>query len=321
MPIHDLGYRKWNGQLTPEFSRWLVIASTGARRVWQSSWVRRILFFAWMPLLLFGTIFILYERAAHGDEMWQQAIIGLARNFPEMQEEMAAANTESPVELLNNIRHVAWTYILQIYFRYPQGIAMVLLIGLIAPRLISEDVETRAFLFYFSRPLGRFEYLLGKSATVWLFLAGITTLPALFMYFLGIVLSPSVDVVMDTWDIPIRILLASVTVIVPATSLALCFSSLTRESRYAGFAWFAMWVVGFVAWGFVSSIRFPTNQSFEGHRYEELFSLHHTLGAVQRWVFGLEDFQDIKYFALSLLLITVVSLAILIRRVSAPMRA
>lgn len=321
MPIHDLGYRRWSGRLTSDWSRWSVIAETGARRVWQSTWVRRILFFAWLPLLLFGTVFVLYERAAHGDEMWQRGMIGLAQGFPELRDQMTPGD-KSPTQMLNDQRHTVWLYILQYYFRYPQGVAMVLLIGLIAPRLISEDVETRAFLFYFSRPLGRLEYLLGKSATVWLFIAGITTLPALCMYLLGIVLSPEASVVFDTWDIPLRILVASVTVIVPATAIALCFSSLTKESRYAAFAWFAVWILGMVAYLFIAGWRNVDLSPAPGvHNYEELFSLHHTFGAVQRWIFGLESFNDIKAFAISLSTVTAVSLGILFRRVSAPMRA
>lgn len=55
---------------------------------------------------------------------------------------------------------------------------MVMVIGLIAPPMISQDVRSRAFLLYFSRPLTRGEYLLGKLASVWVYLSLISTLPA-----------------------------------------------------------------------------------------------------------------------------------------------
>jgi hypothetical protein len=36
--------------------------------------------------------------------------------------------------------------------------------------------------------------------------------------------------------------------IIPTVSVALMFSSLTSESRFAAFAWFAFWGLGFIAW-------------------------------------------------------------------------
>lgn len=322
MPIHDLGYRRWKGNLTSEWSRWFVIAETGARRVWQGTWIRRITFFAWLPLLLFALLFLLYEWSARGGIV-QQFMLEFIGQF-----EFASAlrghtpGTAEATEALQDFRHEVWLRILQVYFRYPQGIAMVLSIGLIAPRLVSDDVSSRAFLFYFSRPLHRFEYVLGKSATVWLFLAGITTVPAMCMYFMAIALSASPEVVFDTWDIPLRILGASIAVIVPAGAISLCFSSMTRDSRFAGFAWFALWTFGVVTWAFVGIWR-ATNDVWGDapHRFEEYFSLHHTFGAVQQWIFGLEPLSDVKWFVVTLTLATIVSILVLFRRVSSPMRA
>ena len=64
-----------------------------------------------------------------------------------------------------------WSWLLYTFLRYPQGGIMVLMVGIIAPPLISQDVRSRAFLLYFSRPLARWQYALGKLATVWFYLA------------------------------------------------------------------------------------------------------------------------------------------------------
>ena len=42
MPIHNLGYREWKGELEPSSTRWTVVAEIGIRRAWQSSWLRRL---------------------------------------------------------------------------------------------------------------------------------------------------------------------------------------------------------------------------------------------------------------------------------------
>jgi hypothetical protein len=51
-----------------------------------------------------------------------------------------------------------------------------------------------------------------------------------------------------------------------------------------------------------------------------LVSLYNSLGQVQHWVFGLEGFSAVKAAAIELAAVTVISLAVLFRRVSSPMR-
>jgi hypothetical protein len=190
---------------------------------------------------------------------------------------------------------------------------MVLVVGLVAPPLIAHDVRSRAFLLYFARPLTRWEYLLGKAVTVWCFLGLITTLPALSLYVLGILMSPELGVVFDTWDLPLRILSASLVLMLPTTLLALCLSSLTTETRYAAFGWFAVWAFGWVTYAILQTADPETSWT--------LVSLFHILGEVQSWVFGMvENTRSVKWSATILAAITIASLAILMRRVSAPMR-
>ncbi len=64
------------------------------------------------------------------------------------------------------------------------------------------------------------------------------------MYLLGLLLSPDWAAFTSTWDLPLRILGASIVLVVPTTALALAFSSMTQESRYASFGWIATWVFG-----------------------------------------------------------------------------
>jgi hypothetical protein len=49
-------------------------------------------------------------------------------------------------------------------------------------------------------------------------------------------------------------------------------------------------------------------------------SLYHTLGRVQSWVFGFADFREVLVSAIILVAVTVIALAVLLRRISAPMR-
>ncbi len=315
MAVHDLGYRGWSGRLAPPWSRTVAIAEVGIRHAWQSRWLHRLVGVAWIPACWFAVGFFVL----------QQALL-----YTEFREMLTPFLQGAPVELrmllrgagdLEGARHSVWAWLLYTFFRYPQGFLMVLVVGLIAPQLVSQDLRSRAFVLYFSRPLSRTEYILGKFLTVWFYLAMISTLPAIAIYAVGAVLSPQIDVFVATWDLPLRIVGASAVLAVPTAALALWISSMTQESRYAGFAWFAVWVLGWVTYGILTA---ASLQVAEG-RFNEIadwsyFSLFHTLGHVQSWVFGFTDFADVRWAVLILAVVTIVSLGMLYRRVSSPLR-
>ena len=317
MAMHDLGYRRWSGQLDSGASRWFVIAKTGVRRAWQSRWLRRMLFFAWLPALWFGVGFFIWEQSML-DSRWREAMTPFILQMPRTGP-LAGIRDGAVMDDSVAARHAVWSGLLHTFFRYPQGVIMVLVVGIIAPSLISQDLRSRAFLLYFSRPLTRSEYILGKSGTVWFYLAMIATSPALSLYVLGVLLSPNFDVIMATWDLPLRILAASAVLMIPTAALALCISSMSEESRYAAFAWFAICVMGWFTYRIMVEVEEASMSADDVPRWTYL-SLYHTMGQVQSWIFGFADFSESVGAASLLVAMTVLSLIILYNRVSAPMR-
>jgi len=309
----------------------MVIAAVGVRRAWGSSWLKRMLFLAWLPAVWFSVGFFVWEQAALYPD-WHGPAEMLMRSLPpnpvydEIRDSVDRGDFQTS-------RHMVWAWMLQSLFRYPQSVLMVLIVGMVAPPLISQDIRSRAFLIYFSRPLSRGEYVLGKLASLWTFLTIVSTAPALVLYVLGVLLSPNLDVIAATWDLPFRILVASMVLMLPTSMLALCLSSLTTETRYASFAWFVIWILGwftFIAASTATALNSPvvreSRRSFRQARYamEESswthLSLYHTLGRVQSWVFGFAEFQDVLVPVVILTAITLISLLVLLRRISAPMQ-
>lgn len=242
MSLHDLGYRGWDGQRSNLSWRWLTVASTGIRLVWRGTWIRRTFLFTWLPVLFFAIFFVLYEQSISQPELREPIEAMLSSQLG--SNELVQAYLQSP----SDVRNTVWGMLLLNFFRYPQSLAIVLLVGAIAPRLISYDLRSRGYLLYFSRPLTPLSYILGKSSIVWFYLCLVTTIPALILYGMGVLLSAEWRVVFDTWQLPLRILLASAILVIPTTALALAFSACTLESRYATLAWIATWVLGWVAY-------------------------------------------------------------------------
>jgi ABC-2 type transport system permease protein len=362
MPLHEVGYRGWTGQLLSPWAAVGVIAATGLRLAWKSRWLRRAMLLAWSPAIFFAASFFAFEqaveegrltslteRAARGGNLDGVGILGtvLADTLGR-----AAANAEhaTDAERLVATRKLVWTRLLLAFMRAPQAVLLAVVIGLVAPTLISSDLRAKAWLIYFTRPVGCTEYILGKVAILGAIVAVITVLPAVALWLAGVLVSPSIVVAAETWDLPLRAVAASVVLAVPTVLLALAYSSLTAESRIASFAWFATWAACWIAHSALTTADLvaatndtgaavagdtepPAPPPRRGHWIARAAGLdgaldrwawispYHAVGAVQAWIFGIETrSRAVVPPALALIAIACASSAVLAWRVTAPAR-
>lgn len=327
MPIHNPAYRPWSGTGVSESLRSWTICTTGIRRAAKSAWLKRLMLAAFLPLLFFAVPFFLFEQSQRDPRMWR-SFVGFVRGFDQtsiLSSKLGNVPLNPTEEEFREIRHDAWSFLLLTMLRNPQAFLIVLVVGIVAPPLISQDLRTRAYLIYFSRPITRLEYIFGKVGVVAFFLIVISALPALVLYLAGLLLSPSLAVAFETWDLPLRILLGTATLVIPTTLLALAISSLTLESRYAAFAWFAIWIIGHVTYTaltMIPAIESERQQAIYQPGWRLLTSPYQVLGNVQSYIFGFaENPTMVTSSFLTLVAVSLVSLAILFRRVNAPMRA
>ncbi len=331
MPLHDVGYRGWSGRKSWRWTRWWVVALVGIQLAFRTSWLSRTLAFSWIPAIIIGAGFFAYEQSIVNPPL-RAAIANLVL-ISSSNRELARTVMETP----ETVRHEVWSTLVLSFFRYPQAIMMLIMVGIVAPKLISYDLRNRGYLLYFSRPMRIWEYMLGKSFILWFFLALITTIPALCLYVVGVLLSPHLDVVGLTWDILPRILAASCVLMLPTAAVALACSALTIESRYAAFSWFALWIIGWVSYSILSfgermgdpDVRMPRARRRGGlievvdfQSRWELLSPYHLLGRVQQWVFGMypED-KEIWPYLLVLCTVTLVSLWFVHRKLRSRLQA
>ncbi len=320
MPIHSLGYRNWKGPLSSENSRWTVIAGIGIRRAWQSAWLRRIVFFAWVPGVIMAMLIYLFEQAIADGHPSAFAYSGLAEMFlgridGDALRHNAATAAQMSQDLVKH-RHQFWCSLLQTLYQRSQVFVLIMVVGLTAPALISQDMRSRAFLLYFSRPISRTQYILGKAASIACYVLVVTFLPGVSLYVAGVLLSPDISIVLDTWDIPLRIVGATITMMVPTTCLGLMLSSLTTETRFASFGWFAVWI-----FGLFSNTVTSTFVAIGGETPLQMLSLFHVIADVQAWLLDVRPDTEVDIVGpMSVLItVTIVSLTILYKRVSAPM--
>jgi ABC-2 type transport system permease protein len=246
MPIFDQGYQHWSGTLSGQAWRWLTIARQGVRVGMKNIFLRLLVIASWAPAA--GLAFML---CLWGLVEQESSLVAPLRPF------LAGI---FPPEMLADPKHyrvAVWTlcfhYFLQIEIRV--SMVVVLLVG---PGLISQDIRFNALPLYFSRPLRRIDYFAGKLGVVAWFLGMVIILPSLIAYVLGLLFSLDLSIIPDTFPLLLACLAYGAVIVLSAGTLILALSSLSRNSRYIALFWLALW--------FVSSLVGVVLDAMEGHQ-------------------------------------------------------
>ncbi len=228
MPIFDQGYQHWKGDLSGHAWRWLAIARNGVRAQLRNRLVRLLLIVVWLPavaLIAALSVWGLLEQQVG-------TVLNLFKNM--LPPEMVAKPSE--------YRLAAWTVVYSFFLKAQvfSGMFLVLIVG---PNLVSRDLRFNAFPLYFSRPLRRFDYFVGKLGVVGFFLSAVMILPAVAGYLFGVLFSLDLGVVKDTIHLLGASILFGLIVVLSAGTLMLALSSLSRRSMYVGLSWLGFWVI------------------------------------------------------------------------------
>lgn len=237
MPIHDLGYRHWQGKRTSFAARWLCITRVGVNLAIRSTLVKRFILITWMPALYLSVVFFILGTITDKGSV-NEAKIGFIGTV--VPDQILA----SYADRLTDLRPQIWRYIFYELTTAIQLWIALITAGVVGSRLLAEDIKGKSFLLYYSMPITLFEYFLGKAMTIIFFLAVTTILPNLVLYAVSIAFSPSLAVLQETWQIPFDIAICFIVTAIPTTLVVLFFSSLTSEPRYAAFGWTAFIIVG-----------------------------------------------------------------------------
>jgi ABC-2 type transport system permease protein len=234
MPIFDQGYQHWDGRLSSQAARWLPITRHGVVVGLRNRWIRWGMLAAGGPPLLLVVFLIVWGLF----EQKSTFITPFLSFFPNLPDELRAGP--------KGYRTTIWTLAFRQFFDLQLFFPMLLVL-LIGPDLISQDLRFNAMPLYLSRPVRRFEYFLGKLGIIATYLAAVTALPVLVAFVLGIAFSLDPAVIRDTARVLVGSLAFSAIVVVSAGLLMLAFSSLTKNSRYVGAIWLGFWSISSVS--------------------------------------------------------------------------
>ncbi|MDB5321419.1 MAG: family transporter protein [Phycisphaerales bacterium] len=250
MPIFDQGYQHWNGTLGGQGWRWLAITRHGVRVGMKSLVMRIYLLLALAPALVLVfmlCIWGLVERKA-------ESVSSLMGILSFLQPEILAHPQHFRVEIWT----LFYSQFLQIELYF--SIVLILIVG---PNLISQDLRFNALPLYFSRPLRRIDYFAGKLGIITAFLAMVMIVPAIVGYALGLLFSLDITILRDTFRVLLASIVYGLVIAVSAGLLMLAMSSLSRSSRYTALFWLGMCFLG-ISLAFVLG---QVNQEQRRHQY------------------------------------------------------
>ena len=243
MPLYDLSYRRFEGPRTSRFRRSFALARSAASLLLRRRSFLLLLAVCWIPAVV---------RAAQ---------IYVARQFPGAPD-------------FFTITPETWREFLGQQVRFLPVVLMSLATGASA---IASDFASGAFTIYLSKPISRFDYLLGKAMPVAGAVCAVTLAPALALLLLHLSLAPDFELLSKAPWLPLAVTAYSLFLALYFTLSVLAVSSLCRSGRVAG--------AGFAALVFGSEIvaRMATSRVFGASRFLSIYGSPIDAG---RWFFG-----------------------------------
>jgi len=236
MPILDQGYQHWTGTLSGHAWRWLAITRHGVRIGMKGRFLRIAIMVSWLPAIILALALSMWgfvERKS----AYVMPVVDFLVEAGLLDRRVAADPIYYRVDV--------WTICYDNFFVTELWLSMIL-IAMVGPSLISQDLRFNALPLYFSRPLRRIDYFVGKLGIIATFVGMVTVIPALIAYVLGLLFSLDITIVRDTFPLLLSCIAYGVVISVSAGLFMLALSSLSRNSRYIALSWIVICCVGFL---------------------------------------------------------------------------
>jgi ABC-2 type transport system permease protein len=240
MPIFDQGYQHWSGELSGHAWRWLAITRHGVRIGMRSRILRIVLILAWLPAVALAFALCIWGLVERKFNL-VTPILNLLASMKLLDPRLVSDPRHYRVEI--------WTLCYDFFLFVELYLSMILVL-LVGPSLISQDLRFNALPLYFSRPMRRIDYFAGKLGVIAVFLGMVVIVPSLIAYALGLLFSLDITIIRDTFRLLLSSIAYGLVIAVSAGLLILALSSLSRNSRYVALFWVVIWFVSGIT-GFI----------------------------------------------------------------------
>jgi ABC-2 type transport system permease protein len=248
--IRERGYYHWDGRLEDKRVPWWPIARTGIQLAFKKRLFKFFFAGAFLPSVVALAFVYISERL---------------EDFKSMLGSTKRLITIDPKFFMNYITNEAFLFL----------IIMVLVFA--GAGLIADDLKHNSLQVYFSRPLKKKDYLVGKMSVVFFFVLVLTLLPALLVVLFKLVFAGSFKFLLDYPWIILSVAAYAALLTVFLAFYTLLLSALSKNSRYVMILIFMVYIFSQVLYGILFGVfRTP---------YMALFSISENLRQVGAFVF------------------------------------
>jgi len=203
MPIYDLSYRQWSGVWTSYPYRWWVITRQGINILGRKRRFLVLMILSALPFLVRCVM------------LYLSTVLG---RIP-----LLTINAKFFEDFLS--QQMFFVFIIAIYA---------------GAGLIANDLKANALQIYFSKPITRRDYVMGKLGVLFFFLALPTLVPGMLLFFLAVLFKSDASFLEQNYWVPASVLGYSLLIIATYSVVMLAVSSLSKSSRFAGIVFAAL---------------------------------------------------------------------------------
>jgi ABC-2 type transport system permease protein len=197
MPIHDQGYRRYQGSRAAIGKAWMVMTRAGVMTMVLKRAFIGVMLMAWIG-------YVVRAVQIYVSEVFTQAAF-------------LAPKGETFREFLDQ-----------------QGIFVFFVTIWVGAGLVANDRRANALQLYLSKPMTSAEYIAGKLAILFIFLISVTFLPAMTLLLTQAVFAGSLTFIRNNLYLFPAITLYSLIQVTMASTTMLALSSLSKSSRFVG---------------------------------------------------------------------------------------
>lgn len=260
MAVYGHTYKAYEGELTPSWSRFLVIPRYAYQDLFKYTLFIVLFVVCFIPPLVFATIIYLHHNVN------ALAIFGAS---------------PSDIVPING-------FFFSIYTGIQTSLAFIFTV-IIGPVLISRDLTNNGLPLYLCRPFSRFEYIFGKMSVLLILLSTITWIPGGLLFLFQSYLEGGGWFLNNLWILN-AIVIVSLAWLIILTLLSVAFSAWIKWRMAASAALFAIFIIptpiGFAIQGILKTTK--------GH----LLNVGMALSVMMQELFRLNVDDDQKFFSL-----------------------
>jgi hypothetical protein len=241
MPLHDVNYKHWDGIHLGVWSRRWAIAKNGLTACLQIRWMMNLMVVCWGLGLAAAAVLFLIGQLLVVDSVVVRWVATFNPNLQLFANLLTAWLKDHPEISVGTTQNVLFYFFGTWLMR-----VSIFALGPIIPLLITRDLACNAIVIYSSKAVSRGDYLLGKFATAFGFLALTWLGPVCAAWFLGNLLAPDWRFFWHARVALENILIYGLSSMTILSLLALGISATSSNEKATTAFWYMWWILGAV---------------------------------------------------------------------------